>query len=98
MFRKVHPVVERICVTIDGIATDAEAGELLAAVLLRCTPPHSRLHPVSGEPRAPYCMMGACQECLTVVDGVASTPACRTPVRDGMVVQRQQGVRQIADV
>jgi hypothetical protein len=98
MFRKLHPPVNPVTVTIDGVAMQAEAGEPVAAILLRGASCHARLHPVSGEPRAPYCMMGACQECLAIVDGVASIQTCRIAARDGMVVLRQQGMRSIPDV
>jgi predicted molibdopterin-dependent oxidoreductase YjgC len=50
---------------------------------------------VSGEPRAPYCMMGVCFECLVEVDGVPNVQACMTSVREGMTVRRQHGARQI---
>ena len=97
MFRKLHPPSKPVTVRIDGIAIQAEAGEPVAAVLLRSGTAHARLHPVTGEPRGPYCMMGACQECLAIVDGVASTPTCRVTVREGMVIERQQGMRSLPD-
>lgn len=97
MFRKVYETRDDVTVTVDGVVTRAEPGEPVAAVLLRTAACHARLHPVSGEPRAPYCMMGVCQECLAVVDGVGSTQTCRTAVRDGMVIERQRGARSIGD-
>ena len=97
MFRKMSDPAISVTVTIDGVSEQAEVGEPLAAVLLRSTPIHARLNPVSGEPRAPYCMMGVCQECLAVVDGMGSVQTCQTPVRDGMQVQRQLGARAIAN-
>jgi hypothetical protein len=48
-----------------------------------------------GRPRAPYCMMGVCFDCLAIVDGVPSTQTCRTAVREGMRVERQHGARVI---
>jgi len=97
MFRKIFPISQPATITLDGIAVEAEVGEPLAAVLLRQTRCDARLHPVTNDARAPYCLMGACQECLMVVDGVPSTPSCRTPVRSGMKVVRQQGVRRMPD-
>lgn len=97
MFRKIFPVGPPATITLDGVAIEAEEGEPLAAVLLRQAPCHARLHPVSNDARAPYCLMGACQECLMVVDGVPSTTSCRTRVRNGMVIERQQGVRRLPD-
>ena len=41
-------------------------------------------------------MMGACFECLAVVDGRPNVQTCMTPVRDGMRVRRQDGARTLA--
>jgi hypothetical protein len=72
---------------IDG---DAGAiGLVLAAVLLRTPPFFSRVTPVSGSLRAPYCMMGACFECLVELDGETSIRSCLSRVRAGMIVRRQ---------
>ena len=43
--------------------------------------------PVSGAPRAPYCMMGACFECLVEIDGVVRQ-ACMLEVSEGMRIAR----------
>jgi predicted molibdopterin-dependent oxidoreductase YjgC len=98
MFRKLHRPENSVTVTIDGVALEGEAGEPLAAVLLRSSSIHARCNPVSGEPRAPFCMMGVCQDCLAVVDGMGSVQTCQTPVHDGMQVRRQLGARSIGDV
>lgn len=96
MFRKLHDVGEGILtVEIDGVSVAADPGETIAAVLMRQTDAWSRLNPVSGRPRAPYCMMGVCFECLAEVDGKASVQTCLTPVRDGTRVRRQTGLREI---
>ncbi|WP_421871786.1 (2Fe-2S)-binding protein [Nitratireductor rhodophyticola] len=95
MFRTLHPAKERITVYIDGVPAAAEVDESVAAVLLRQSPVFSRTTPISGARRAPYCMMGACFECLAIVDGVASTQTCLTPVRDGMQIERQHGCRRV---
>ena len=50
---------------------------------------------VSGSPRAPYCMMGVCFDCLMEIDGVGNRQACLTPVADGMQVRRQRGARGV---
>lgn len=42
---------------------------------------------VDGEPRAPVCGMGVCQECRVGIDGVRRL-ACQTSVRDAMHIQR----------
>jgi predicted molibdopterin-dependent oxidoreductase YjgC len=40
-------------------------------------------------------MMGVCFECLVEVDGQANSQACLIQVRDGMVVRRQRGARDL---
>ena len=99
MFRKLHDQgaqAPTLTLTIDGLPVAAEAGESIAAVLLRLEPPLSRTTPVNHSPRAPYCMMGVCFDCLAIVDGVASTQTCLAQVRDGMRVNRQHGSRVVA--
>lgn len=97
MFRKLHePGAGAVTIHIDGVPVAAEAGESVAAVLLRQAVLWSRTTPVSQSRRAPYCMMGVCFDCLAQVDGIASLQTCLTPVRDGMRVERQQGRRSLS--
>jgi predicted molibdopterin-dependent oxidoreductase YjgC len=97
MFRKLHdPGASAITVYIDGRPIAAEAGESIAAVMLRQSEAWSRTTPVSRSPRAPYCMMGVCFECLVEVDGQGSVQGCLTPAKDGMRVIRQQGPRSLS--
>ena len=59
-------------------------------MLLRQPGGWSRTTPVSQSPRAPYCMMGVCFECLVEIDGQGSVQSCLTPVAAGMRIARQQ--------
>jgi len=96
MFRKLHePGAQALTLTIDGVPVTAEPGETVAAVLLRQQTAASRTTPVNESPRAPYCMMGVCFDCLAIVDGVASTQTCLVTVREGMRVERQFGKRSV---
>jgi len=61
----------------------------VAAAMLLAGWQWNRNSPISGAPRAPYCMMGTCFECLVEIDGVPDRQACLTPVRDGMRIERQ---------
>lgn len=74
----------------DAVLT-VPAGITLAAALLMRGVDHFRTTPISVTPRAPYCMMGVCFECLVEIDGKSSRQACLTVVREGMIVRRQQG-------
>ena len=95
MFRKLHEPDVQVTVEIDGVATAAEPGESVAALILRQHNSWCRLTPVSQSPRAPYCMMGVCFDCLAEVDGVGSVQTCLVQVRDGMCVKRQIGKRRL---
>jgi hypothetical protein len=43
-------------------------------------------------------MMGACFECLAVVDGTPGVQTCLAAVRDGMRIERQHGARHLSDL
>lgn len=45
---------------------------------------------LSGQPRAPLCGMGVCQECRVEIDGRPHQLACQTWCRDGMHVTAAQ--------
>lgn len=81
--------------TLDGIPVAARAGTSLAATLLAHSGEASR-QTASGAGRTAYCMMGVCFDCLVEVDGAPNTQACMTAVREGMIVNRQIGLRNLA--
>jgi|TARA_R100001132_G_scaffold20605_1_gene18179 hypothetical protein len=60
-------------------------GENLAAALLVAGIMPFRRTPVSGAPRGPFCMMGACFDCLVEVDGVTQQ-ACMLAVTEDMAI------------
>jgi predicted molibdopterin-dependent oxidoreductase YjgC len=70
-------------------------GDTVAAALLAANHWSFRTTSVSGTPRGPFCMMGACFECLVEIDGVANRQACMVAVRDGMHIKRQAGAIDI---
>lgn len=97
MFSSVLEEAERgapVTVTVEGETVQAWDGETVASVLLR----HfgsARRTPVSQAPRAPFCMMGVCFDCLAVIDGEGSVQSCLVPVRAGMTIARQNGAREV---
>jgi D-hydroxyproline dehydrogenase subunit gamma len=94
MFRKLPDAIRQtVNVLVEGQPVSVNAGESVAAAALLAGIGSTRNSAVSGEPRAPYCMMGVCFECLMVIDGVASRQACLVPVREGMRIARQDGRR-----
>lgn len=62
-------------------------GMSIAAALLASDISIFRQTPVSQSGRGPFCMMGACYDCLVFVDGM-NVQACMTAARDGMKVNR----------
>jgi D-hydroxyproline dehydrogenase subunit gamma len=78
---------QRVRVHFEGMDLELREGENLAAELLAAGVAPFRYTPVSGAPRNPYCMMGACFECLVEIDGV-TRQACMTDVRKEMVILR----------
>ena len=70
--------------TLDGQQLRVPAGTSLAAALALRHPGCARTS-VTGEPRAPLCGMGICQECRLLVDGKRRL-ACQTLCQDGMAV------------
>jgi predicted molibdopterin-dependent oxidoreductase YjgC len=94
MFRRLPDAAPTLTITVDGKAIDARRGESVAAALLAANIVRFRNGPVSG-PRGPYCMMGACFECLVTIDGAGNRQACMVAVRDGMTVETQSGARTL---
>jgi predicted molibdopterin-dependent oxidoreductase YjgC len=80
--------------SFDGRPLSGRAGDTVAASLLANGIDVCRETPVSGAPRAPYCLMGVCFECLVVIDGVGNRQGCMVPLRDGMTIETQHGRRQ----
>ena len=93
-----RPDASTLTVYLDGAPLSARQGDSAAAALLAHGIHTTRHTPVSGAPRGPYCLMGACFECLAVVDGQPGVQTCLTPARDGMRIERQHGARALSDL
>ena len=92
MFKRLDDTLdERVTIFLDGKPMAAFNGETVAAAVLADGVGHTRTTPVSNAPRAPFCLMGACYECLMIIDGQPNQRACRELVREGMRVERQYG-------
>ena len=77
----------RVEVIFDGTMLSLPESANLAAALLAAGVGIFRSTPVSGAPRAPFCMMGACFDCLVEIDGVVRQ-ACMIEVAAGMKISR----------
>ena len=92
MFKRLDKNPEaRVTIYIDAKPFEVSAGETVAAAVLASGIRYTRTTPVSDAPRAPFCLMGVCYECLMVIDGQPNQRACRVRVREGMTIERQHG-------
>ena len=80
--------------TFDDQTIQAEPGMTVAAALFAAGIYAFRTTPVSQSPRGPFCMMGACYDCLVVVDGV-TVQACLIKVREGLIVNRVPVIEEV---
>ena len=96
MFKRLAEKGPAISITVDGRKLSARAGDTVAAALLAAGIDHCRTTPVTGAPRAPYCLMGVCFDCLVTIDGVGNRQGCLVRVREGMKVELQRGKREVA--
>jgi predicted molibdopterin-dependent oxidoreductase YjgC len=68
---------------LDGVEVRALDGDtLLTAILIQQR--HVRHSEFSGEPRAGFCLIGACQDCWVRCEDGTRLRACSTRVRDGL--------------
>jgi D-hydroxyproline dehydrogenase subunit gamma len=96
MFRRLHEEpAAMVRITVDGRTVEARAGDSVAAAMLAAGFASCGTAPVSGAPRAPYCMMGVCFDCLVAIDGVGSRQGCMVCVKEGMAVATQRGRREL---
>ena len=96
MFRRLPEARgEAVRLTVDGQPVEARAGDTVAAALLAAGIDTCRTTPVSGAPRAPYCMMGVCFDCLVAIDGVGNRQGCLVRVAEGMAIETQRGKREL---
>jgi predicted molibdopterin-dependent oxidoreductase YjgC len=96
MFQRVDENGGTLRLEFEGRRVLAGPGVSVAAALLAAGVTTFRDTPASGSPRGPYCMMGVCFDCLVEIDGAGNRQACMTPARDGMVIRRQHGAREVA--
>ena len=85
-----------LTIYFEGRAVPARDGDSIAAALLGNNIIVTRTTMLSAAARGPYCMMGACFECLATVDGRTGVHTCLTPVRGGMRIERQDGARELS--
>lgn len=74
---------ETVRFTLDGRPCEALAGDtVLTAVLLQQD--RLRREEFGGQPRAGFCLMGACQDCWVLAEDGTRLRACSTFIAPGM--------------
>lgn len=82
--------VPTVFISINGEKKQVPAGiSVAAAVLGHAHAKYTSVNAVDGSPRAPYCLMGVCFECLMEINGEANVQSCLVAVCEGMTVQTQ---------
>ena len=98
-----HPILEfqkgrKVVFNFDGSQVEGFEGEPIAAALhasgIRVLS-HSLKH---NRPRGFWCAIGNCSSCNMRVNGVPNVRTCVEPLREGMVVETQQGRGDIGGV
>lgn len=87
--------LKQVTISFEGRSFAVPAGITVAAALLVGGVRDFRASVVGQVPRAPYCMMGVCFECLVEIDGVPARQSCLIPVEEGMSVRRQVGAAHL---
>lgn len=91
-FRDTAPEGTRVTVRVDGRELALREGANLAAEMLAAGVMPFRRTPVSGAPRGPFCMMGACFDCLIEVEAT-TRQACLMEVTAGLEIILPSGRR-----
>ena len=87
---------QTLTVIVNGKTVTVPQGFTAAATMLLHGEGATRTTALSGEGRAPYCMMGVCFECLMEINGEPNQQGCLLTVTDGMRINRQQGKREVS--
>jgi len=68
---------------VNGTACTARMGDTVMTALLTLNG-HLRLNEFTGSPRAGFCLMGACQDCLVLQENGERVRACSTLLQENM--------------
>ena len=88
----------QLFIELDGVQESVPAGVSVAAALLYLDKIPLRHSAVNAAPRAPFCMMGICFECLVEVDGEPNQRGCQRQVEAGMKLRLQLSAQGLLDL
>lgn len=91
-----HPILEfkrgrKIKFTFDGKEMEGYEGETIAAALHAAGVKVLRESINAHRPRGFYCAIGNCSSCQMIVNGEPNVKTCITELKEGMVIETQQG-------
>ncbi|MGE8145427.1 (2Fe-2S)-binding protein [Pseudomonas frederiksbergensis] len=75
---------------LDGQPATALLGDTVLTAVLTCSE-HLRGSDFSAEPRAGFCLMGACQDCWVRLGDGRRVRACSTLLEPGQHISREPG-------
>lgn len=78
-------------ITVNGEQINAKPGQTVAAALLSSGRDSWRTTRINGRPRGVFCGIGACHDCLVIVNGTPDVRACQRTVREDDAITTQQG-------
>jgi sarcosine oxidase subunit alpha len=80
---------QRVTIRLEGNELDACEGDTVAVALYAAGERVLSRSVKYHRPRGFFCLEGHCGACLMRIDGKPNMKACRVPVREGLVVERQ---------
>jgi predicted molibdopterin-dependent oxidoreductase YjgC len=77
--------------SLNGVAQIGRHGDTVLTAIMAVSS-HVRQTEFTGENRAGFCLIGACQDCYVMTEEGQRLRACTTPLQEGMrFVTRMQG-------
>ena len=77
---------KKIEILVNNESLEAYEGECLALVLYINNIKNLRLSPKKKDNRGMFCLMGSCQECVVLIDGMKVT-SCNVFIKEGMKIK-----------
>ncbi len=79
--------------TFDGEEMQGYEGEPIAVALRAAGIMIHRHTSKLDDPRGIFCAIGRCTDCVMIVEGKPNTRTCITPLKAGMQIQTQYGIK-----
>ena len=90
----IEPKNGLVQIEVDGKKLKAKKGEMIIAALMANGIFTNRYTIKRNEPRGIFCGIGQCTDCVMVVNGKPNVRTCITPVKEGMIIKTQHGIKE----